>query len=92
MNKPAKTKENLKKCICMKCPSYTFACKIKNMPKNIMGMMGDIREKDHFEGLYCAFEKSDCIKDRKGCICGSCAVSKESDLSRGYFCIKTDGE
>jgi hypothetical protein len=33
--KVPKTKENLQKCICMKCSSYTFTCKMKSIPGNI---------------------------------------------------------
>jgi len=33
--KVPKTKENLKKCIYMKCPSYTFTYKMRSMPGNI---------------------------------------------------------
>jgi len=46
MTKVDRTKENLKKCLCMKCPSYTFACKMKSMPANLMDMMGDIGKLD----------------------------------------------
>ena len=84
-----KTKENLKKCICMKCPSYTMSCKLKAMPKNMMTMMkGNIAEKTHFEGLFCAFEKSTCIKKEKGCRCAQCQVYKENKLNKLYFCLK----
>jgi len=92
MSKPAKTKENLKKCICMSCPSYTLGCKMKSMPKNMIGMMGDISKKDHFEGLFCAFEKSNCITEKKGCVCATCPVYKENNLEKLYFCTTTDGE
>jgi len=92
MSKPAKTKENLKKCICMTCPSYTLVCKMKNMLKNIMVMMRGISKKDHFEGFYCAFEKSNCITDKKGCVCATCEVYKENNLGKLYFCTTTDSE
>jgi len=93
MAKVEKSKENLKKCICMKCPSYKLACKMKAMPKNIITMMkGNISEIDHFEGLYCAFEKSHCITVESGCICADCEIYKENNLGKVYFCTQTGGK
>ncbi len=88
----ARSNENLKKCICMKCPSYTFTCKMLNMPGNIMAMMGDVSKKIELEAMFCAFEKSSCIKEEKGCICGTCAVHKENKLEKGFYCIATGGK
>jgi hypothetical protein len=88
MGKVAKTKENLKKCMCMKCPSYGIMCKMKAMPKNMITMMkSDISKVDHMEGMFCAFGKSKCLKDKKGCICGTCPVFKENKLNKAYYCI-----
>ena len=56
-----KSKKNLSKCICMKCPSYGFACKVKSMPNNAILMMGDSTKKIHAEAMFCAYEKSTCI-------------------------------
>ena len=92
MSQVEKTIENLKKCVCMKCPSYTMGCKMKSMPSNIMGMISGISKRDHFEGLYCAFEESRCIKERKGCTCAGCPVYKENNLEKLYFCVTKDGE
>jgi hypothetical protein len=92
MSQVAKTKENLAKCMCMKCPSYTFACKMKSMPGNIMAMMSDLAEKKHMEGMYCAFEQSKCIDEEKGCVCGDCPIHKENDLDKGYYCMATGGK
>ena len=83
-----KTKENLKKCLCMKCPSYSMGCKIKNMPVNMMGMMGDLSKKKRFEGLFCAFGKSKCIKEKKGCLCLNCPVALENNLTEEYYCTE----
>ncbi len=91
MSKVAKTSENMKKCICMKCPSYTFYCKMKSMPGNMILMMGD-KDKIHAEGMFCAYEKSHCIKEEKGCICSTCELFKENELGKGYFCTATDGK
>jgi len=53
-----KTKENLKKCLCMKCPSYNFACKVKSMPSNVILMLSDKEKKIHAESMFCAYEPS----------------------------------
>ena len=92
MSKVEKTKDNLKKCICMKCPSYNFACKMKSMPGNMILMMGNMEDKIHAEAMFCAYEKSSCIDEEKGCICGQCELFKEHDLGKLYFCTVTDGK
>lgn len=84
----AKTKENLKKCQCMHCPSYTTGCKIKNMPENIVSLMEGLKDSPHFEGMFCAFEKSNCIQENKGCLCVGCSIHKEYDLHQGGYCLK----
>lgn len=84
-----KTKENLHKCICMKCPSYTFACKIKAMPENMVDMLKkDFSKVDHMEAMFCAFGESKCIDEKKGCICLDCQLMKEYMPGPGYFCQK----
>jgi hypothetical protein len=87
-----KTKENLKKCLCMKCPSYTFACKMQSMPGNVILMMSDMSKKLHAESMYCAYEKSHCIVDEHGCICSTCELYKEYELSNGYYCSTEGGK
>jgi hypothetical protein len=86
-----KSKENLKLCQCMKCPSYTFACKMKSLPGNVKSTIKDVSKSDHLEVMYCAFEKSECIASDKGCICDACEVFKEYELGRGHFCFVTGG-
>lgn len=72
MSVVAKTKSNLKKCMCVKCPTYSFACKIKAIPEGISDMLKrDISEEKHMEMIFCVFESSKCIKEEKGCICTS---------------------
>lgn len=89
MQNVEKTKENLKKCICMKCPSYSLLCKVKSMPTNMMAMMkSDLSKVEHMEGMFCAFGKSTCINVGKGCICEDCDVYKENKLKGNYFCLK----
>ncbi len=87
MMKVDKTKENMKKCICMECPSYTFMCKIKSMPANVMAKVTDVAAAEHVEGMFCAFGKSACIEENKGCICGNCLLFREYSLKKGYFCL-----
>jgi len=87
-----KTKENLKKCICMSCPSYTTSCKFKEMPGNVMTMVtGKLGKAKHFEGMFCAYEKSNCITEKNGCNCSACVLERECGLDHGYFCLKDGG-
>lgn len=86
-----KTKENLKMCQCMHCPSYTTGCKIKNMPENIVHLIEGLNETDNFEGMYCAYSKSRCITEDKGCLCDNCEVHKKYDLKREDYCLKNGG-
>ena len=79
-----KTKENLQRCLCMSCPSYTMGCKLKNMPENLVKL-------DHFESMYCAFDKSHCIEHDKGCICSKCQNYKDYNLHNEDYCLKTGG-
>lgn len=92
MSKVEKTKDNLKKCICMKCPSYNFACKMKSMPGNMILMMGNMEDKLHAEAMFCAYEKSSCIDEEKGCHCAQCELFKEHSLGKTYFCTVTNGK
>lgn len=92
MMEVAKTVENMKKCICMKCPSYSFACKIKSMPTNMMALVDGMANVDHVEGMFCAYEKSRCIDEEKGCICGDCKIFQENGLTTTYFCLATGGK
>jgi len=93
MGTVAKTKENLKKCMCMKCPSYTFACKVKAMPSSIADMLKkDISKEEHMEMMFCAFGKSKCITEEKGCNCPDCEVHKENKLDKMYYCIVSNGK
>jgi hypothetical protein len=92
MGPVARTKENVGKCSCMQCPSYKLGCKMKAMPKNMLTMLkGNIGELDHFEGMFCAFDKSDCITEITECICETCEVFKENDLPNYGYCTVTGG-
>lgn len=93
MSKVAKTKENLKKCLCKNCPSYTFTCKLMGAPGNII-LLFDTMDDDklHAETMFCAYEKSQCINEAKGCVCPKCEVAKEYELGKTYFCLETGGK
>ena len=47
-----RTSENMKKCLCSECPSYTTMCKIKNYPINIMKLAEGLDNIDHFENSF----------------------------------------
>ena len=91
MSQVAKTKQNLKKCLCIKCPTYAMSCKLKSLPANIAGMLGDLSKKEHFEGMFCAFEKSGCIKEDRSCLCTNCPLYKENNLGKISYCLFSGG-
>lgn len=41
------------------------------------------------KGGFCfpAIGKSNCIKEKKGCVCGGCPVYAEMNLQKEYYCI-----
>ena len=93
MSQVAKTKENLGKCKCSTCPTYTLACKIKAIPQGIADLLkSDISKEEHIEAMFCAFGKSRCITEEKGCVCTACPVHAEYDLSNTYFCMENGGK
>ncbi|MBE0450788.1 MAG: DUF2769 domain-containing protein [Clostridia bacterium] len=65
---------------------------MKSMPGNMILMMGSTEDKIHAEAMFCAYEKSHCIDEEKGCICGTCELFKEYELGKSYFCTTTDGK
>ena len=87
-----RTKENLRDCRCRDCPSYTMGCKVMNYPLNLLKLAADLDNVEHFEGMFCAFEKSHCIEEDKGCLCEDCPVHAKYDLVRDDYCLKTGGE
>lgn len=92
MSNVDKTTENLKKCKCIKCPSYTFMCKVKGVPANVSALVKGVKKADHMEGMFCAFNKSKCIETEQGCICTTCAIYKENNLTKGYYCTAESGK
>lgn len=91
MQKVAKTKENLKKCRCNECPSYTVGCKIKNYPMNLWRMIEGLDNLEHFEGMFCAYGESNCIEEDKGCLCDDCEVFHQYQLNRDEYCLRDGG-
>lgn len=87
-----KTKENLKKCMCMKCPSYNFACKVGAFPGRVILKVSDKEKKIHAETMFCAYEPSHCIDEEKGCSCKQCEVFKDYELEKEYFCMFENGK
>ena len=76
MPKVTKNEANLKQCACPQCPSYNECARGKD------------------ERLYCAAEigRSACDYKMNGCICGSCAVHRICQLTKGYYCLETTTE
>lgn len=92
------TMDNIKKCICERCPvqaksecvrkKMEMAKKMMNNPK-----MSDMMPKTaDIPGLYCSGGIAFCkdIDTKQMCICGSCPVWEEYNLSKGkplnYYC------
>lgn len=88
----ARTKENLAKCKCVDCPSYSLSCKIMNAPENLIKRMENLEAVDHYEKMFCAFEKSKCINEVKECICADCPVHDQYLLKKNDYCVVTGGE
>ena len=86
-----KTKKNLLKCKCKSCPSYTFTCKLLGMPGNMILLMGSMDKKVEAETLFCAYAKSQCITEAKGCNCPGCDVYEEYNLDNTYYCLEAGG-
>ena len=86
-----KNKENICNCICMMCPSYEKICKLKNDIEYQNISTQDLQNMTHFEKMFCAFEKSNCIHFNKGCICEKCDVFKKYGLKKKEFCLRTGG-
>lgn len=91
--------ENIKKCICPKCPVQTNSkCSVDKLDNLGRGSgnarEGDLPEPQNVPGLYCATGKATCqdLNPKKRCICTACTVWKEYHLQNVdpvlYFCIK----
>ena len=86
-----KTSENLAHCICMYCPSCSPVCKLKNAQKNINRSDDDVKNTAHYEKMFCAFEKSNCIHLDRGCLCEKCQIYQKYGLNHHDYCLKTGG-
>lgn len=76
MPKVIKNKNNISKCSCPQCPSYTDCTKKKHEALFCAQEVG----------------KSICPIKMNGCICGSCKVHRENDLKSGYYCMHGSAE
>ncbi len=85
-----KTINNLRKCKCVLCPSFTTECKVKAIGQDVEKLVTGLGKAKHFEGMFCAFEKSECIHDHKGCKCKECEIEKEYGLERVYYCTGSE--
>jgi len=92
MSTVPKTKENVKKCMCTKCPSYTLICKVKSVPDKVSVNFSHLEFKSHAEVMFCAYEPSRCIEKEKGCLCESCELFREYELEKSFFCIIAGGK
>jgi hypothetical protein len=66
------TKENIARCVCPTCPTYT----------------ADDCPKEKQENIFCAVGKSGCGLADRGCLCGNCPLWDEYKLTKGSFCIR----
>ncbi len=82
-----KTIDNVKGCLCRSCPSYSSHCKLKSGEY----LPFDISHLSHLEVMFCAFEKSNCIHENRGCLCGKCPVHKKYALNNEDYCLCTGG-
>ncbi len=87
-----KTKENIDKCRCMDCPTYSEQCKLRNSIENMLKLMGNYQKTNHFEKMFCAYEKSNCIYQNNGCLCATCDIYKKYNLKKEDFCTHTGGK
>ena len=86
-----KTELNVSRCMCLECPSYSTLCKIKNVSQNATRKTENLINRTHYEKMFCAFEKSNCIHLNKGCICENCPNFKAYNLEKNTYCLHTGG-
>lgn len=91
------TAENIKKCMCPKCPvqasSKCAMDKLEKLSKELETTReGDVPEPQDVPGIYCSAGRSTCqdLYPEEQCICNTCAVWKEYNLQNVkptmYFC------
>jgi hypothetical protein len=86
-----KTQENLAHCRCLDCPSYSMVCRLKNAEENKENIDDILESKPHYEKMFCAFEKSNCIHLDRGCLCEQCSVHWQYALHKHEYCLKNGG-
>ncbi len=91
MKKVERTQQNIKRCLCLECPSYSMLCRLKNFEKNKNRTDEALQSHTHYEKMFCAFEKSNCIHANKGCLCRSCQNFKQYGLENCTYCTHTGG-
>lgn len=93
MSKVERTRENILKCLCKNCPSYTFTCKLMAMPGNVILLIDTMNDdRLHAETMFCAYDKSQCISEQKGCSCSKCEVAQKYGLDKVYYCLESGGK
>ncbi|MDQ1253305.1 MAG: hypothetical protein QG646_2460 [Euryarchaeota archaeon] len=91
------TIENIKKCMCPKCPVQADSkCAMDKLDNLVRGLEnaqeGEVPEPQDVPGIYCSAGKATCqdLDPNQQCICYTCAVWKEYNLGEGtpsmYFC------
>jgi len=89
--------ENIKKCLCPKCPvqvdSKCSMAKLKSLTKGLESAReGEVPEPQNVPGLYCSTGKATCqdLNPHEQCICPTCSVWKKHNLQNVqpvmYFC------
>ncbi len=71
MPKVKKTQENLEKCNCSKCPSYSYCTRKKEEKLFCADEIG----------------RSSCDLNMLGCLCCDCPVYEKNKLRSGYYCM-----
>jgi hypothetical protein len=57
----------------------------------MMKLVEGVENVDHFEKMFCAFGKSNCISENKGCMCEQCDVYYENNLDKEDYCLADGG-
>jgi hypothetical protein len=89
--KVEKTEENIVQCRCLSCPSYAQLCKMKNADENLDRTTAGLQNRTHYEKMFCAFERSNCIHLDRGCLCENCLVHAKYNLHNHEYCLKSGG-
>ena len=92
MNKKVeKTQLNASRCLCLDCPSYALHCKTQNAAQTITLPTQNLQQRNHYEKMFCAFEKSHCIRVQRGCLCDNCANYHNYNLNKHSWCLYSNG-